>query len=103
MLVQIARLKFGCLEEGTGIDFSFGADAAGSSRCAADIQSRQFVAKGVEMEERIGGQHVWVKLEPIGKLAVLLTGRMQIVPYILPAPGRTQARNAQFRIKTCGD
>jgi len=51
VLVEIARFKFRCLEEGTRIDFAFGADAAGSCGSSAHIEARQFVAKGVQMEE----------------------------------------------------
>ena len=55
VLVQVARLKFGSLEEGAGIDFAFGADTAGGSGGATDIESGQLLAEGVEVEERIGG------------------------------------------------
>ena len=51
MFMQIARLEFGSLEEGTGIDFAFGADTAGRGRRATDIETGELIAKGVEVEE----------------------------------------------------
>ena len=55
VVVQVACLKLGGLEEGTGIDFAFGANTTGGSSSAADIETRQFMPEGVKMEERIGG------------------------------------------------
>src|SRR5579863_10198548 len=103
MFVQIACLKFGCLEEGTGVNLAFGTDATSRSRRTADIQSRQFVSKCVEVEERIGGQHIGVRLQPVGELAILLTSRMQVVPDILPTTRWTKARDTQLSIKTRGN
>jgi len=51
VLVQVARLKFWSLEESAGINFTFRADTAGGSSCAAHIESRQLIAEGVEVKE----------------------------------------------------
>ena len=51
VLMQIASLEFWGLEEGAGIHFTFGTDAAGSCRGSAHIKSSEFIAKGVEMEK----------------------------------------------------
>ena len=51
VLVQVACLKFGCLEEGAGIDFAFGTDTAVCGGGTTDIQSGQFLAEGVEVKE----------------------------------------------------
>jgi hypothetical protein len=58
MLVEITRFKFRRLEEGTRIDFPFGADAAGSGGSSTHVQASQLVAKGVQMEERVGSEYV---------------------------------------------
>src|ERR1700730_9882985 len=65
MIVKIARLKFWGLEEGAGVDLAFGTDTAGSGGRATHVESGQLVAKGVEVKERIGGQHVGVCAEPV--------------------------------------
>ena len=83
MFMQIASLEFRCLEKGARIHFTFGTDAAGSGRCPTHIESGQFVAEGIEVEKRIGGQYVWMDREPVCEFAILLTGWMQFTPYVL--------------------
>lgn len=60
--VQVASFKFLSLEEGTGIDFPLWANAAGCGSRSAGVQARQFVAKGVEVKERVCGQHVGMSM-----------------------------------------
>src|SRR6266849_3657067 len=100
LLVQVARLKFRCLEEGAGIDLPFGTDAACSRRSTTDIQPRQLIAKGVKVEKRVSRQYIGMRPKPIRKLAILFTGRMQRAPDILPPSRRAQARDTQFGAKT---
>ena len=76
VIVEIAGLKFWGLEEGAGVDLAFGTDAAGGGGRATHIESGQFVAKSVEVEERIGGQHVGMRAEPIGKVFILFACRV---------------------------
>ena len=54
VVVQVACLKLGSLEESTGIDFTFGTNTTGGSCSATDIETRQLIPESVEMEERIG-------------------------------------------------
>ena len=51
LVVQVPCLKFGCLEEGAGIDLTFRANTASGSRGTTYIKTRQFVAKGIEVEK----------------------------------------------------
>ena len=76
VIVEVACLEFWGLEEGAGVDLAFGADAAGGGGRAAHVETGQLVAEGVKVEERIGGQHVGVCAEPIGKRFVLFAGRV---------------------------
>jgi hypothetical protein len=54
VVVQVACLKLGSLEESTGIDFAFGTNTTGGSSSATNIEARQLMPESVEMEERIG-------------------------------------------------
>ncbi len=103
VLVQVARLEFGGLEEGAGVDLAFGTDAAGGGGSAAHVEARQLVAEGVEVEERVGGQHVGMLSKPVGEGAVLLARGVQFSPYILPAARGAQARHAQFGVEAGGN
>ncbi len=103
VVVEIACLKFWSLEEGAGVDLAFGTDAAGGGGRAAHIESGQLVAKGVEVEERIGGQHIRMRAEPISKFFILFTCRVQFVPHLLTSPRGAQACDAQFGIETGGN
>lgn len=51
--VQIARLKFWCLEERAGVDLPLWTDTAGRGSRTADIEARQLIAEGVEMKKRV--------------------------------------------------
>src|SRR2546423_1785622 len=53
--MQITRLELRGLEEGAGIDFALRADTAGSRGGSAHVEAGKLVAKGVEVEEGIGG------------------------------------------------
>src|SRR5579883_759488 len=95
----MARFKLWSLEESAGIDLALGTDAARCGRGSTDIQSCQLVAEGVKMEERIGCQHVRMRLQPRGKLAILLACGVQIRPYLLSPSRWPQAGHAQFGVK----
>src|SRR5579871_3693456 len=103
VVMQVASLEFGSLEKGAGVDFAFGADAACGGGRTAHIESGQLLTEGVEVKERVGGQHVRVLAEPVREVAVLLTRRVQFSPHILATPGGTQARHAQFGVVVGGD
>ena len=103
VVVEIACLKFWSLEEGAGVDLAFGTDAAGGGGRAAHIESGQLVAKGVEVEERIGGQHIGMRAEPVGKCFILFACGVQFIPNLLASTGGAQAGDAQFSIETGGN
>src|SRR5579859_7230451 len=100
VIVEVACLEFRGLEEGAGVDLAFGTDAAGGGGRAAHVESGQLIAKCVEMKERVGGQHVGMRAEPVSKGFVLFARRMQFVPHLLAATGGAQASDAQLCIET---
>ena len=51
VFMQIASLELRGLEEGAGIHFTFGTDAAGGGRGPAHIKPGKLIAEGVKVKE----------------------------------------------------
>ena len=82
--------------ERAGVDVADGIDEAHHASGAAQVEPRQRLAEGREMEERIAGEHVGAAHDPVVEVALLGLGGMQVVPGFGATTGRAQAGDAQL-------
>ena len=88
-------------DERAGVDIADGVDEAHDPPSAAQVQPRQvrvtgLGGEGVEVEERIAGEHVGVVEDPAEHLALLRVGEAQVVVAVDAATRRAQAGDAQL-------
>ena len=90
--------------EGAGVDVTDRVDQAHDPAGAAQVQSRQRLAVGREVEEGVTGEDsLPVQDEPVVELALLGLGRVQLVPHVGTAPTRAQPGQAQLGSEAVGD
>ena len=80
------------------IDVADRVDQAHDASGAAQVQTRQRLAIGGEMEERVAGQHVLATDEqPVVQGPLLGGRRVQLIPDVGASSGRSQPGEAQLR------
>ncbi len=90
--------------ERAGVDVTDRVDQADHPTGTAQVQPGQRLAIAGEVEERVAGQHVLaVRDQPVVELALLLGGRVQLVPHVGAATGWAQPGDAQLRAEAVGD
>ena len=90
--------------ERAGVDVADRVDQAHHPPGPAQVEPRQRLAVGGEVEERVAGQDaVAARDQPVVQLALLRGGRVQLVPHVRAAPGRPQPGDPQLGAELVGD
>src|SRR5215472_14700081 len=90
--------------EGAGVHVADGVDQAHDPAGAAQVEPGQRAAVAAEVEERVAGEHVRAMgRQPAVKLALLVGGRVQLVPHVGAAAGRPQPGDPQLGAEPVGD
>ncbi len=78
-------------------------DEAHHATGAAQVEPGQGLAEGREVEERVARQHAGPLHQPVVEAALLLGGRVQLVPCVGTAAGGTQPGEPQLSAVPVGD
>ena len=90
--------------ERAGVHVADRVDQADHPARAAQVQTRQRVAVGGQVEERVAGQHLLAAgHQPVVQLPLLARGGVQLVPHVRAAAGRPQPGQPQLRAEPVGD
>ncbi len=91
-------------DERTGVDIADRVDQADDATGAAQVEPRQWRAEGVEVEEAVAGEDlVTVGEQPAVDRALLVLGRVEVVPRVGAAARRPQSGDAQLGAVTVGE
>ncbi len=90
--------------ERAGVDVTHRVDQAHHPARATHVQPGQRLTEGRQVEERVAGEHtVAVAQQPFVEFALLFGQRVQLVPHIRAASGRTQPGQPQGGAVAVGD
>ena len=96
-LADVAGEELVVDREGAGVDVADGVDEADDATRAAQVQARQRLAVGGQVEEGVAGEHVFaVGEQPVVELALLVGGRVQLVPDVGAATRGSQPGEPQL-------
>ena len=82
--------------ERAGVDVADRVDEADDPARAAQVETVEGLAQRREVEEGVAGQHVGPIEQPAVEVALLLGGRVQLVPGVGPPPRRAQPGQAEL-------
>ncbi len=103
LVAHRAGLELVVDDERAGVDVADRVDQADDAARATHVQAGQRLAERVEVEERVAGEDVVaVGQQPAVDLALLVVGRVEVVPAVRAAARRAQAGDAQLRAVRVG-